>query len=101
MVVVLGYIQLLYINVFDEVIVLLIDFFVCIVCNIQIYIQEEIYICKNVDLWGGFYYVEFLINELVYSVWEYIQEIEKLGGMVKVIEIGILKMCIEEVVVCV
>lgn len=52
-----------------------------------------------IDLWGGSYYVEKLIGELVDEVWKFIMEVEELGGMVKVIEIGILKMCIEEVVV--
>ena len=36
--------------------------------NTQIYIQEETYICKNVDPWGGSYYVESLTNELARCV---------------------------------
>ena len=64
--------------------------------NTQIYIQEETYICKNVDPWGGSYYVESLTNELAHKAWEHIQEIEKLGGMAKAIETGIPKMRIEE-----
>ena len=50
----------------------------------RIYIQEETYICKNVDPWGGSYYVESLTNELAHKAWELIQEIEKLGGMATV-----------------
>ena len=64
--------------------------------NTQIYIQEETQICKNVDPWGGSYYVEALTNELAHKAWEHIQEIEKLGGMAKAIETGIPKMRIEE-----
>ena len=64
--------------------------------NTQIYIQEETYICKNVDPWGGSYYVESLTNELAHKAWELIQEVEKLGGMAKAIETGIPKMRIEE-----
>ena len=64
--------------------------------NAQIYIQEETYICKNVDPWGGSYYVEALTNELAHKAWERIEEVEKLGGMAKAIETGIPKMRIEE-----
>lgn len=60
--VMLGGIQLLYINVFDEVFGLFIDFLVCIVCNIQIIIQEELEFCCIVDLLVGFYYIELLID---------------------------------------
>ena len=72
------------------------DFSARIARNTQIYIQEETYICKNVDPWGGSYYVESLTNELAHKAWELIQEIEKLGGMAKAIETGIPKMRIEE-----
>lgn len=99
LVVMLGGIQFLYINSLDEVIVLFMDFFVKIVCDIQIYFQKELDIIKVVDFWAGFYYVEYLINELVNCVWKLIEEVEELGGMVKVIEDGLFKFCIEEVVV--
>ena len=75
---------------------LLTDFSARIARNTQIYIQEETYICKNVDPWGGSYYVESLTNELAHKAWELIQEVEKLGGMAKAIETGIPKMRIEE-----
>ena len=80
----------------DEAIALPTDFSARIARNTQIYIQEETYICKNVDPWGGSYYVESLTNELAHKAWELIQEIEKLGGMAKAIETGIPKMRIEE-----
>lgn len=57
-------------------------------------------ICFVIDFWGGFYYVELLMNELMIKVWKYFEEIEKFGGMIKVIEVGVFKMKIEEVVVC-
>ena len=52
----------------------------------MIYIQEETYVTKQVDPWGGSYYVEALTNEIAHKAWEHIQEIEKLGGMAKAIE---------------
>ena len=92
----LGHTQSLHTNALDEAIALPTDFSARIARNTQIYIQEETYICKNVDPWGGSYYVESLTNELAHSAWEHIQEIEKLGGMAKAIETGIPKMRIEE-----
>ena len=80
----------------DEAIALPTDFSARIARNTQIYIQEETYVCKNVDPWGGSYYVESLTNELAHKAWEHIQEIENLGGMAKAIETGVPKMRIEE-----
>ena len=72
------------------------DFSARIARNTQIYIQEETNICKQVDPWGGSFYVESLTNDLAHKAWEHIQEIEKLGGMAAAIETGIPKMRIEE-----
>ena len=83
-------------NALDEAIALPTDFSARIARNTQIYIQEETYVCKNVDPWGGSYYVESLTNELAHKAWEHIQEIESLGGMAKAIETGLPKMRIEE-----
>ena len=91
-----GHTQSLHTNSLDEAIALPTDFSARIARNTQIYIQEETQICKNVDPWGGSYYVEALTNELAHKAWEHIQEIEKLGGMAKAIETGIPKMRIEE-----
>ena len=85
----LGHTQSLHTNALDEAIALPTDFSARIARNTQIYIQEETQICKNVDPWGGSYYVEALTNELAHKAWEHIQEIEKLGGMAKAIETGI------------
>ena len=92
----LGHTQSLHTNALDEAIALPTDFSARIARNTQIYIQEETNICKNVDPWGGSYYVESLTNEIAHKAWEHIQEIEKLGGMAKAIETGIPKMRIEE-----
>ena len=92
----LGHTQSLHTNALDEAIALPTDFSARIARNTQIYIQEETNICKNVDPWGGSFYVESLTNELVHKAWAHIQEIEKLGGMAKAIETGVPKMRIEE-----
>jgi methylmalonyl-CoA mutase len=92
----LGHTQSLHTNALDEAIALPTDFSARIARNTQIYIQEETYICKEVDPWAGSYYVESLTQELVDKAWAHIQEIEALGGMAAAIETGIPKMRIEE-----
>jgi methylmalonyl-CoA mutase len=92
----LGHTQSLHTNALDEAIALPTDFSARIARNTQIYLQEETYICKSVDPWGGSYYVEYLTNEIAQKAWQLIQEVEELGGMAKAIETGIPKMRIEE-----
>ena len=92
----LGHTQSLHTNALDEAIALPTDFSARIARNTQIYIQQETEICREVDTWGGSYYVEALTNEIAHKAWEHIQEIESLGGMAKAIETGVPKMRIEE-----
>ena len=92
----LGHTQSLHTNALDEAIALPTDFSARIARNTQIYIQEETKVCKEIDPWGGSYYVESLTKELMDKAWAHIQEIEKLGGMAAAIETGIPKMRIEE-----
>ncbi len=92
----LGHTQSLHTNALDEAIALPTDFSARIARNTQIYIQEETYVCKEIDPWAGSYYVESLTNEIAHRAWEHIQEIEKLGGMAKAIETGLPKLRIEE-----
>ena len=92
----LGHTQSLHTNALDEAIALPTDFSARIARNTQIYIQEETKVCKEIDPWGGSYYVEALTKEIMDKAWEHIQEIEKLGGMAAAIETGIPKMRSEE-----
>lgn len=92
----LGHTQSLHTNALDEAIALPTDFSARIARNTQILLQEETDICKTVDPWAGSYYVEKLTKDIADKAWEYIQEIEELGGMAKAIETGIPKMRIEE-----
>ena len=92
----LGHTQSLHTNALDEAIALPTDFSARIARNTQTYIQQETFICKEVDPWAGSYYVEALTNEIAQKAWAHIQEVEKLGGMAKAIESGIPKMRIEE-----
>ncbi len=92
----LGHTQSLHTNALDEAIALPTDFSARIARNTQIYLQEETNICRSLDPWAGSYYIESLTYELARKAWQYIEEIENLGGMAKAIEKGIPKMRIEE-----
>jgi methylmalonyl-CoA mutase len=93
---VLGHTQSLHTNSLDEAIALPTEFSARIARNTQIFLQEEIQICRSLDPWAGSYYVETLTHEIANKAWELIQEVETLGGMAKAIETGIPKMRIEE-----
>ncbi len=92
----LGHTQSLHTNALDEAIALPTDFSARIARNTQIYIQEETLVCKEIDPWGGSYYVEALTHEIAHKAWAHIQEIESMGGMAKAIETGLPKLRIEE-----
>jgi methylmalonyl-CoA mutase len=89
---VLGHTQSLHTNSLDEAIALPTDFSAKIARNTQLYLQEETYITKVVDPWGGSYYIEKLTQEIYQKAWDLIQEVEELGGMAKAIETGLPKM---------
>ncbi|MEZ4858158.1 MAG: methylmalonyl-CoA mutase [Flavobacteriaceae bacterium] len=93
---VFGGTQSLHTNALDEAIALPTDFSARIARNTQIYLQEETYMTKTVDPWGGSFYVESLTNDIAKKAWALIQEVEELGGMTKAIEAGIPKLRIEE-----
>ncbi|MEN8153497.1 MAG: methylmalonyl-CoA mutase [Acidobacteriota bacterium] len=92
----MGHTQSLHTNSLDEAIALPTDFSARIARNTQLYLQEETNITKVVDPWGGSYLVEYLTGELLKKGWEYILEVESLGGMTKAVIEGIPKMRIEE-----
>lgn len=92
----LGHTQSLHTNSLDEAIALPTDFSARIARNTQLYLQDETYITKVIDPWGGSYYVEALTDALLKKGWKHILEVESYGGMTKAIEAGIPKMRIEE-----
>jgi methylmalonyl-CoA mutase len=50
------------------------------------FLQEETGITKAIDPWAGSFYVEYLTDQLARKAWEFIEEVEELGGMAKAIE---------------
>ena len=93
---VLGGTQSLHTNALDEALALPSDFSARIARNTQLYLQEETGITRVIDPWGGSHYVESQTAEIAEQAWELIQEVERHGGMVKAIEMGLPKMRIEE-----
>ncbi len=93
---VMGGTQSLHTNSLDEAIALPSDFSAKIARETQIYLQNNVGLCKTVDPWGGSYYVEYLTNEIAKKAWQHIEEIENLGGMTKAIESGLPKLKIEQ-----
>ena len=93
---VFGGTQSLHTNSFDEAIALPTDFSARIARNTQKIIQTETDIPKIIDPWGGADLVERYTQELAAEAWDYLQEIEDLGGMAKAIESGLPKRRIEE-----
>ncbi|MEE2954143.1 MAG: methylmalonyl-CoA mutase [Bacteroidota bacterium] len=93
---VMGGTQSLHTNALDEAIALPSEFSAEIARKTQLYLQKEINICQTVDPWGGSYYIENLTDQIMRKALKHIQEIEKIGGMTKAIELGFPKMKIEE-----
>ena len=93
---VFGGTQSLHTNSFDEAIALPTVFSAKIARNTQKIIQQETGIVQAIDPWGGSKAIEDYTQELAHKAWEYIQEIEDLGGMTRAIERGLPKMRIEE-----
>jgi methylmalonyl-CoA mutase len=93
---VLGGTQSLHTNSFDEALALPSPFAARIARNTQLILAEETGIPKVVDPLGGSYYVEALTGSLAAAAWEFIEEVEELGGMTKAVETGMPKLRIEE-----
>ena len=93
---VFGGTQSLHTNSFDEAIALPSDTSSRIARNTQVIIQEETHICNVVDPWAGSYMMEKLTQEMADKAWSIIEEVQKMGGMVKTIESGWAKMEIEK-----
>jgi len=91
-----GHTQSLHTNSLDEALALPTDFSARIARNTQLQLQQESGTCRVVDPWGGSYYVERLTHDLAERALAHIDEVEKLGGMVKAIEAGLPKLRIEE-----
>ncbi len=85
---VLGGTQSLHTNSLDEVLALPSDFAVNIALRTQQVIADETGVINTIDPLAGSYFVEALTNEVEEKAWEYIEKIDKMGGMLAAIERG-------------
>ncbi len=92
----LGGTQSLHTNALDEAIALPTDYSAKIARNTQIILQQETGICDVVDPMGGSHLIESLTQQMIVEAMQFIDEVEKEGGMTKAIEAGIPKLRIEE-----
>ncbi|KAG5475521.1 hypothetical protein LSCM4_04103 [Leishmania orientalis] len=93
---VMGGVQSLHTNAYDEAVALPSVQSSRTARNTQIILQEETHICGVVDPWGGSYMMEALTQEMMKRASEIIDDVEKKGGMTKCIEEGFPKLMIEE-----
>jgi methylmalonyl-CoA mutase N-terminal domain/subunit len=85
---VLGGTQSLHTNSLDEVWCLPTDHAVQIALRTQQVIAEETGVPNTLDPLAGSYFVEKLTNEMEEQAWEYIEQIDEMGGMLAAIEQG-------------
>jgi methylmalonyl-CoA mutase N-terminal domain/subunit len=85
---VLGGCQSLHLDSYDEAYSAPTEEAALVSLRTQQIIQAETGICSTVDPLAGSYYVEKLTDEMVNRIFDYIQKIEDMGGLVKAVEDG-------------
>ncbi|MEM0505038.1 MAG: methylmalonyl-CoA mutase family protein [Sulfolobales archaeon] len=85
---VLGGTQSLHVNSYDEALSLPSEEAVKLSIRVQQVLLYEAGVIDTVDALGGSYYVEWLTDEIEDRAWKIIDNIERLGGMLKAVELG-------------
>jgi methylmalonyl-CoA mutase N-terminal domain/subunit len=85
---VLGGVQSLHTNSMDETLSLPTEEAVRVALRTQQIIAEESGVTNVIDPLGGSYYIERLTDEIEAETYEYIKQIDALGGMLKAVELG-------------
>lgn len=85
---VIGGTQSLHTNSLDEVLALPSEFAVNIALRTQQIISDETGVTNTIDPLAGSYFVEALTNEIEEKAWEYIEKIDRIGGMLAAIDHG-------------
>ncbi len=93
---VLGGTQSLHTNSRDEALSLPTEDSVRIALRTQQIIAYESGVTDTVDPLAGSYYIEAMTNRIEKEAWEYIEKIDKMGGMVKAIEEGYVQKEIQD-----
>lgn len=95
---VIGGVDSLHTNFFDESIEFPEEFARRIARNTQIILNEESHLNQLIDPAGGSYYVENLTDEIAKKSWAEFQNIEAKGGIIKALETGYVQDEIEKIV---
>ena len=85
---VLGGCQSLHIDSYDEAYSAPTEEAALLSLRTQQILQAETGVCSTVDPLAGSYYVEYLTEQMVKRIWDYIGKIEGMGGLVKAVEDG-------------
>ena len=85
---ILGGTQSLHTNAKDEALALPSEMSALLALRTQQILAHETNIAAAVDPLGGSYYVEYLTNQIIEKVKNYIDEIDKMGGAMKAVEAG-------------
>ncbi len=59
--------------------------------NTQLVLIEESNLAKVIDIAGGSWYVEQLTDQLANAAWDFMQELERAGGLVDAVQQGLLQ----------
>lgn len=93
---VLGGTQSLHTNSMDEALGLPTEDSVRVALRTQQIIAYESGVADTIDPLAGSYFVETLTNNIEKAVWDYLDEIEKMGGMLEAIESGYVQKHIQD-----
>lgn len=88
---IVGGIDALTTNPFDEVFNIPNNFSRRIARNTQIILKEESHLDQVIDPAAGSFFVEYLTAQLAESSWQLIQQIDEMGGMLNAIESGFVQ----------
>ncbi|MDW8010640.1 MAG: methylmalonyl-CoA mutase family protein, partial [Sulfolobales archaeon] len=85
---VLGGTQSLHVNSYDEALSLPTEESVKLSVRVQQVLLYESGVVDTIDPLGGSYYVEWLTDQIEERAWKYLEEIEKMGGMLRAVKLG-------------
>lgn len=85
---ILGGTQSLHVNSYDEALSLPTEESVKLSVRVQQVLLYETGVADSVDPLAGSYYIEWLTDEIEKRAWKIIDEIDRLGGMLRAVELG-------------
>ena len=85
---ILGGTQSLHVNSYDEALSLPTEESVKLSIRVQQVLLYESGVADTVDPLGGSYYVEWLTDQIEERAWKYLDEVERMGGMLRAVKLG-------------